>query len=129
MTPGLRPAATTCSATSRPRCATTSSSGERNAVRPTAGGVLLALWVTPGARRTTCEGERDGYVRVRLRAPAREGRANEELMRLLARRLDVSRDDVTVVSGARARRKVARVAGLTAGDARLDSLLRGGEHG
>ncbi len=98
-------------------------------MRPTAGGVLLALWVTPGARHATCEGERDGYVRVRLRAPAREGRANEELVRLLAQRLDVSRADVTIVSGARARRKVARVAGLAADDARLDSLLRGGEHG
>jgi uncharacterized protein (TIGR00251 family) len=98
-------------------------------VRPTAGGVLLSLWVTPGAQRTSCQGERDGYLRVRLRAPAREGRANEELVRLLAGRLDVARDDVTLVGGPRSRRKVARVAGLKAGDARLESLLRGGEHG
>jgi len=80
-------------------------------VRPTAGGVLLSLWVTPGAHRTACEGERHGYVRVRLRAAAREGRANEELVRLLAGRLDVARADVTIVSGAQARRKVARRAG------------------
>ena len=94
-------------------------------MRPTAGGVLVSVWVTPGAQRSTCEGERDGYVRVRLRAPAREGRANEELVRLLAGRLDVARADVTVVSGAHARRKVVRVAGLAVGDAHLESLLRG----
>ena len=33
--------------------------------------------------------------------------------------------NVTLVSGARARRKVARVAGLSVGDARLKSLLTG----
>ena len=76
-----------------------------------------------GAQRSVCEGERDGYLRVRLRVPARQGRANDELVRVLAGWLGVTRDDVTVVSGARSRRKVARVAGLSAGDARLGSLL------
>ena len=83
------------------------------------------MWVTPGARHTACEGERDGFLRVRLRAPAREGRANDALVRLLAETLAVRRDAVTLVSGARARRKVARVAGLSVGDARLKSLLTG----
>ena len=62
---------------------------------------------------------------MRLRASAREGRANDELVRLLAERLGVSRDAVTLVSGFRGRHKVARVAGLSAGDARLSPLLAG----
>ncbi|HJW74629.1 MAG TPA: DUF167 domain-containing protein [Thermoleophilia bacterium] len=121
----LRVSATTCWPTSRPRCATTSSSGEPSAARAAAGGVLLNVWVVPGAQRSTCEGERDGCLRVHVRAPARQGRANEELERLLAGWLDVPRADVTIVSGARARRKVARVAHLSVGDARLESLLSG----
>jgi uncharacterized protein (TIGR00251 family) len=85
--------------------------------------VLLSVWVTPGAQRTVCAGEREGYLRVRLRAPAREGRANDELVRALAGWLGVGRDRVTLVAGAKARRKVARVAGGAAGVARLTALL------
>jgi uncharacterized protein YggU (UPF0235/DUF167 family) len=86
---------------------------------------LLSIWVVPGAQRSLCEGERDGYLRVRVRAHARQGRANEELIGALAGWLDVTRDQVTIVRGAKARRKVARVAGLSADDARFESLCAG----
>ena len=54
---------------------------------------------------------------VRLQAPPVEGAANDELIALLAKLLDVPRRDVTLVSGERSRNKRIRVASLDAATA------------
>ncbi len=74
---------------------------------------MLAVWVTPGAARSGYAGVADGRLRIRLAAPAREGRANEELVRFVAGLLGVARRDVVVVAGAGGRRKLVQVAGVT----------------
>lgn len=76
------------------------------------------MWVTPGARRSEVIGVVDDRLRVRLAAPAHEGRANDELVRLLARALGVRRDDVRVTAGGRSRRKLLSVRGVTLAEAR-----------
>jgi uncharacterized protein (TIGR00251 family) len=80
--------------------------------------VTLSVWASPGARRSDIVGEADGSLRVRLAAPAHEGRANAELVRFIAARLEVPRGAVTLVTGASARRKVLRVSGITEQEAR-----------
>jgi uncharacterized protein (TIGR00251 family) len=72
--------------------------------------------VQPGAAREEIVGERDGALVVRLTAPPAEGRANEALCRLLARRLGVAKTRVAVVRGARSRDKVVRVEGVSAAE-------------
>jgi uncharacterized protein (TIGR00251 family) len=69
--------------------------------------------VTPGAARSEIAGVADGRLRIRLAAPAREGRANEELTRFVAGLLGVSRKDVVVAAGSTGRRKLVRVKGMT----------------
>jgi uncharacterized protein len=69
--------------------------------------------VTPGARRSELAGVADGRLRVRLAAPALEGRANDELVRFLARELGLRRDEVRVVAGGRSRRKLIHLSGVT----------------
>ena len=54
-----------------------------------------------------------GFLRIRLAAPPIEGRANRELCRLLAERLDVRPSDISVTAGTSDRRKRVLVAGLT----------------
>ena len=54
----------------------------------------------------------DGCLRVRLAAPAREGKANDALAGLLAGVLGVRRKDVILVAGASGRRKLVRVRGI-----------------
>lgn len=71
--------------------------------------MLIELWVQPGAKRSEISGMADGCVRVRLAAPAREGRANAELVRFLAATLGVRRGQVNIVLGEGARRKLVRV--------------------
>jgi uncharacterized protein len=55
---------------------------------------------------------REGVVVVRVAAPALDGRANQALCRLLARRLSVRTSDVTIIRGEHSRDKVLRVQGL-----------------
>jgi len=69
--------------------------------------------VQPRASRDEIAGERDGRLLVRLTAPPVDGRANEALCRLLAKRVGVARTRVTIVRGAGARDKVLRVAGVS----------------
>lgn len=57
-------------------------------------------------------------LKVRVRAPALEGRANEALCEFLAEALGLGRRAVTVVAGEKSRRKVVRIDGMTAEEAR-----------
>ena len=74
-------------------------------------GIVLDIYVQPGARRTEPAGEFDGLPKVRLAAPPRDNAANDELVRYLARALDVPRSSVSIVSGQRSRRKRVSISG------------------
>ena len=75
--------------------------------------VLVRL--TPRAGSSDVLGEREGVLIVRVTAPALDGRANDALCRLIAKRARVGVRSVRIVRGARAREKVLRVEGLSAG--------------
>lgn len=70
-----------------------------------ASGCELRVQVVPNASRTACAGLHDGALRVRLAAPAIEGRANAALLAWLGESLDLPRRCVTLVSGDTGRRK------------------------
>ena len=74
--------------------------------------------MTPGAHRSEVIGVADDRLRVRLAARAIEGRANDELIRFLARELGVRRDDITLVAGGKSRRKLLHLSGVTLPEAR-----------
>jgi uncharacterized protein (TIGR00251 family) len=61
-------------------------------------------------------------VRARIAAPPVEGKANRELVRMLAGQLGVPPSSVRVIKGARARYKTIEVQGLTQED--LEERLR-----
>lgn len=71
----------------------------------------IAVRVVPNARKTEIAGYADGVVRVRLRAPAVEGRANEELIRFLAAVFGIRRSRVVIVRGATSREKGLEIEG------------------
>jgi uncharacterized protein (TIGR00251 family) len=58
-------------------------------------------------------GEHDGSLRVRVAAPPVDGAANEELVRTLARALNVPARDVEITSGHTSKLKHVRVRGVT----------------
>ena len=62
-------------------------------------------------------GLHDGRVKLAVAAPPVEGRANEEIVKFLAKALGVSRDAVRLVSGDTGKRKTIEVTGLDAAEA------------
>jgi uncharacterized protein YggU (UPF0235/DUF167 family) len=84
--------------------------------QPAAGGVTLAVRLTPKGGRDAIDGiERlsDGraVLKARVRVAPTEGEANDALCRLIAKALDVPPRAVTLTAGATARVKRLTVAG------------------
>jgi hypothetical protein len=73
--------------------------------RRTAAGWLLAVHVQPGAKRSQVAGLHGESLKVRIAAPALEGRANAALEAFIAERLGVRQAQVKVVRGERSREK------------------------
>ncbi|MBK9163173.1 MAG: DUF167 domain-containing protein [Acidobacteria bacterium] len=86
------------------------------------GVVTFSVKVVPRASRTEFAGEMGGAVRVRVSSPPVDGAANDELIRLIAKRLLVARSAVEIVTGAASRTKLVRVSGVTA-ERLQDALL------
>jgi len=77
------------------------------------GAVIFAVRVQPRASKDEIAGEMGGALKVRLRAPAVEDRANEALIDFLAGLLKTSRSAVSILSGERSRVKRIEIRGVT----------------
>ena len=73
----------------------------------------LELKTIPNAPRDEIVGWLGDALKVKVHAPALEGRANDALLEFLADRLAVPRRCVTLVRGDKSRHKVVRIAGLS----------------
>jgi len=73
----------------------------------------LELKTIPNAPRDEIAGWLGDALKVKVHAPALEGRANDALLEFLADKLGVHRRDVALVRGDKSRHKVVRIAGLT----------------
>ena len=74
--------------------------------------------VKPRASRPGIGEVRGGALEVRVGAPPVEGAANDALVELLARELDVPRRAITLISGEHGRKKRLRLLGLSAAEVR-----------
>lgn len=73
--------------------------------------MMLTVKVRPNASRTKQKGKlADGTIKIDIAAPAEDGKANEELIRFLAKEFDVSRSDIKIVSGQTAKVKTITIA-------------------
>lgn len=67
--------------------------------------MILELHVQPGASRSEFAGKHGERLKVRLRARAVDGKANEALIEFLALHFRVPRRNVRIVSGLKSRQK------------------------
>jgi len=72
----------------------------------------LALKVIPNAPRDEIAGWLGDALKVKVHAPALDGRANDALLEFLADQLGVPRRNVTLLRGDKSRQKVVRLDGL-----------------
>jgi len=86
-------------------------------IRETKDGVTLAVRAQPGAKKTAIVGVYGegaaAQLKIAVKAPPVEGRANEALIAFLAGLLDVARRDVVLVSGESSRSKVFLLSGVS----------------
>jgi uncharacterized protein (TIGR00251 family) len=78
----------------------------------------LAVKAIPGASRDAVEGWMGDELKVRIRAPALDGRANDALCEFLAASLGVPRRTVSLLRGEKSRHKVIAIEQLTAEEIR-----------
>jgi uncharacterized protein (TIGR00251 family) len=84
----------------------------------TTSGISFAVKVQPRAKKNAILGDLGGAMKISLAAPPVDGRANQACVEFLAELLNVPRSAVTIVSGETSRRKVVRVAGISADSVR-----------
>jgi len=75
-------------------------------------GIVFQVRVVPRSSRSEVAGIQGDTLKVRLKAPPVEGRANEECIRFLAGLLGVKKDRVRIVSGLKSKTKTIAVSGL-----------------
>lgn len=71
--------------------------------------LTLSIQAQPGAKKPGFEPYGEDALKVRIAAPAVDGRANDALCELIAERLGVAKSAVQVLRGASARRKLVEV--------------------
>lgn len=69
----------------------------------------IAVRVKPNAKASELVREKDGSWHARLKAPPAEGKANAELVRLVAAYFDVPKSRVRIKSGHSSRTKLVEV--------------------
>lgn len=76
------------------------------------GTAVVAVHVVPRASRNEIVGVQGDTLKVKVTAPPVKGKANEALVKLLAKTLGVKKSQIEVVSGREARRKMVRIEGV-----------------
>jgi hypothetical protein len=77
---------------------------------------ILRVHVIPNAKSDCVVGEHGGAVKIKLSAPAVEGKANAALIRFLVEQLELPRHSIVLERGHRSRDKLIRIDGLSAED-------------
>ena len=73
----------------------------------------LELKTIPNAPRTALVGWLGSALKIKVHAPALEGRANDALLSYLADELGIARRAITLIRGDKSRQKIIRVEGLS----------------
>jgi uncharacterized protein len=97
---------------------------------PRTAGLAVAIRVTPRASRTCIDGiatDADGgqALKIAVNAPPEDGKANEAVIKLLAKEWRLPKNTLTIATGATARRKTIVIAGdVRALETRITDWLR-----
>ncbi len=66
----------------------------------------LSIWAQPGAKTNEVTGLYQGCLRLRIKAPAVDNKANKAIVKYLARKLGVKGNQVKLESGQMSRKKI-----------------------
>lgn len=69
----------------------------------------LQVKVKPNAKQQKIEEAEDGSLIISLKSPPIDGKANEELIKLLAKKYQVSKSQISIQSGLSSRHKLIEI--------------------
>ena len=82
----------------------------------------VKLRIVPNAKRDEVVGAHGDAVKIKVAAPALDGKANEALLGFVAVKLCVHRRDIALITGEKSRDKRIEIASLDAAEARARLL-------
>jgi uncharacterized protein len=85
----------------------------------------IRLHIIPNAKIDKVVGEHGEAIKIKLRAPAVEGKANTALCRFLAEKLSIPQCAIVLEHGERSRGKLIRIEGLSEDEIRRGLLELG----
>jgi len=75
-------------------------------------GLIINIKVEPRSSRAGVAGAYGDGLKVKLTSPPVEGKANKELVEILAREFKIRKSDVQIISGKTSKNKVVRLIGV-----------------
>jgi len=80
-------------------------SSSRSWIEENEKGILLHLMVTPGSSRSDIIGLHDERLKVAIKSPPTDGKANKELVHFLSKVMGVTKKSMAIIKGENNRRK------------------------
>ncbi len=68
-------------------------------------GTVISIYVQPGARKSEIIGVHNERLKIKIKAPPVEGKANEEIVNFLADKLNLSKSSIVLLRGEKSREK------------------------
>ena len=75
-------------------------------IKPHNHGSSLALYIQPGASRSEISGLHGERLKVKIKAPPRDGEANQELIRFFSEILGIGKSKMELIQGESSRQKL-----------------------
>ena len=75
-------------------------------LKPNSNGLLLTLWIQPGARKTRWSDFHGQVPKLMIQAPPVEGAANQSCINFLAQWFGIKKSEVVLLKGEKSRSKV-----------------------
>lgn len=85
-------------------------------VRLSEDGIKIRVKVSPGASKTKITGPYGDSLKVAVNAPPEKGKANRELILLLAKSFNITKKQIRITSGETSTSKQVLMSGITAED-------------
>ncbi|MGD1805364.1 DUF167 domain-containing protein [Dapis sp. BLCC M126] len=71
--------------------------------------VILKVKVKPNSQQQSVQTESDGSLKICLKSPPVDGKANQELIKLLAKKFNVKKSEITIKSGLSSKNKLIEI--------------------
>ncbi len=72
-------------------------------------GIIIRIRVLPNAKQAEIVGLHDGALKIRVQAPAIEGKANAALIAFLAKKFGIPKRSLSILRGTKDRHKIVRI--------------------